>query len=272
MILKNITIQNLGSIPYLSRDFKEDLSIIKSEHRDELSFALRLIFNHKASPPPSFSVGADAKIEANIRLLGKDYRILAAQNRKRGGLTVSCYDLSGADVTREYLRITAHPPEQDSTDVFSGEDQPMLPRFFRYADEDQYYRENELAKATDGFSQVKAFRRYLRDFRENFEPETLREGKSFDLVLDKNGGYAVRCRLDGSLTYTLSASEQMLFRYLCFLRTAEFWSGFEALRNLHGIKKPLLVEDFLERLDESIDIHPLIERTLRLKRQLIILG
>ena len=69
----------------------------------------------------------------------------------------------------------------------------------------------------------------------------------------------------------LSESEQTLFRYLCFLRTAEFWQGFEELRNLHSVKKPILTQDFLERLDESIDLQDILERTRRLNRQIIIL-
>jgi hypothetical protein len=69
----------------------------------------------------------------------------------------------------------------------------------------------------------------------------------------------------------LSESEQILFRYLCFLRTAEFWRGFEEIRNLHGVKKPLIIKDFLERLDESIDTSSIINRTMELGRQVIIL-
>jgi hypothetical protein len=69
----------------------------------------------------------------------------------------------------------------------------------------------------------------------------------------------------------LSASDRTLFRYLCFLRTAEFWHGFESLRNLHEAGKPLVIRDFLERLDESINVGTLLERTAKLNRQIIIL-
>jgi hypothetical protein len=40
---------------------------------------------------------------------------------------------------------------------------------------------------------------------------------------------------------------------------------------LHGIKKPLIIKDFLERLDESIDTKDIIDRTVKLGRQVIIL-
>ena len=44
MILKNITIQNLGFIAHLSRGFKEGLNVIEDYRRDELSFAFSFFF------------------------------------------------------------------------------------------------------------------------------------------------------------------------------------------------------------------------------------
>ena len=99
----------------------------------------------------------------------------------------------------------------------------------------------------------------------------IREGKRYELYLESSGKYVVRHVDDNGCSVFLSESEETLFRYLCFLKTAEFWHGFEELRNLNGIKKPLIVEGFLERLDESIDVSDLLQRTLRLKRQLILL-
>jgi hypothetical protein len=92
------------------------------------------------------------------------------------------------------------------------------------------------------------------------------------MVLEKDGRYAVKCRIDSSDACSLSVSERTLFRYLCFLKTAEFWCGFEELRNLHGIKKPLIIKDFLERLDESINTARLLKRAENLKRQVIVLS
>jgi hypothetical protein len=56
------------------------------------------------------------------------------------------------------------------------------------------------------------------------------------------------------------------------LRTAEFWRGFEEIRDLHGVNKPLIIKDFSERLDESIDTKAIIDRTVKLGRQVIVLG
>ena len=120
-------------------------------------------------------------------------------------------------------------------------------------------------------SNIKAFRRYLRDFIESFEPELLRDGKGYEIVLRKDGRYAVRCRTYVFSSNMLSESESVMFKYLCFLRTAEFWHGFEEIRNLHSVKKPLLISGFLEKLDESVDVGDLLLRTEKLKRQTILI-
>jgi hypothetical protein len=89
--------------------------------------------------------------------------------------------------------------------------------------------------------------------------------------MKKDGRYAVRYKGENDMPVFLSDSEQTLFRYLCFLRTAEFWQGFEELRNLHGVKKPMLIGNFLERLDESMDTQDVLERTKQRNRQMIML-
>jgi hypothetical protein len=141
----------------------------------------------------------------------------------------------------------------------------------QYLDEDRYYSSGDLSKCTDRLSEIKAFRSYLKTFIKDFKPETIRDGKRYELYLKKDGRYAVRYKGDNDMPVFLSESEQTLFRYLCFLRTAEFWQGFEELRNLHSVKKPILTRDFLERLDESIDTQNVLERTKRLNRQIIML-
>lgn len=253
MILKNILIQNLGSIAYFSKNLSPGLNIITHTGRDELLYAIRLILNHKTTPPPSFSVGVDTRIEAEVWLEEKEYRVIASLDHGEC-LKLSCLDTSDTDVTGEYLYLTCHTTEHDLSDIFYGEDR-LFPRLVK----------------DESLSNIKAFRRYLRDFLYNFEPELLREGKDYEIFLKKNGRYAVRHRSDGSVTNALSESERVLFRYLCFLRTAEFWAGFEALRNMHGIKKPLLISGFLERLDESINLCNLLHRTENLARQTILI-
>lgn len=270
MILKNLTVQNLGRITHFSHKFEEGTNVVGDYRRDELSFSIRLIFNHKIPPPPNISVGVDTRIEATVLLAEKEYRVLATPDNKER-FKLFCQDLSGKDVTSEYLYSTTHTYEQDLSDVFTGDEEEILLNFLKYANEDLYYAKGELSRYTDGLSNIKAFRRYLRKFIEGFEPELLREGKSYEIFLSENGRYEVRCKKSGLVTSALSESERVMFKFLCFLRTAEFWQGFEELRNLHSVKKPMLISGFLEKLDESIDTRELFHRAKKLKRQTILL-
>ena len=271
MILKNMTIQNLGFIAHLSQGFKEGLNVIEDYRRYELSFAFKFISGHKIPPPPNISVGVDTRIEAHVLLCEKEYRVVAEFDKREERFKLSCFDSSGADVTNEYLYLTRHSYEQDLADVFSGDEDEASYRFLRYANEDLYFSKGELSKVTGGLSDIKAFRRYLHDFLDNFEPELLRDGKGYEIFLSESGRYAVRYKDSGTVTTMLSASEKMLFQYLCFLRTAEFWHGFEEIRNLHCIEKPLIISGFLERLDESIDVREILNRAEKLKRQTILI-
>ena len=270
MIIKKLKIKNLGAVCDFIYEFSSCLNIIRSRYTNELSFAFRLIFNHKTPPPPNISVGVDTRIEATVLLAEKEYRVLATPDNK-GRFKLFCQDSSEKDVTSEYLYSTTHTYEQDLTDVFSGSEEEVLLRFLKYANEDLYYSKDELSRNTGGLSNIKAFRRYLREFIESFEPELLRDGKGYEIVLEKNGRYAVRCKTHDFPPNMLSESERMMFKFLCFLRTAEFWHGFEEIRNLHSVKKPLLISGFLEKLDVSIDVGELLLRTEKIKRQTILI-
>lgn len=271
MILERITIRNFGAIDHFESDFEDGLNVVKSRYADEIALAIRLVLGHRISSLPEYRVGRNTKIEARVRLAGKAYQVEIALKSLTQGRCLRAYDLDDNDQTKEYLYVTSHCPEQDLSDVFGGHTDKTHFRLLQYLDEDRYFGPRELSARTDRLSEIKAFRSYLKTFIKNFQPELIREGKRYELCLETSGTYAVRYVDDKGTPVFLSESEEMLFRYLCFLKTAEFWHGFEELRNLHGIKKPLIVEGFLERLDESIDVGALLQRTLRLKRQLILL-
>ena len=271
MILKRITIRNLGAVDAFECDFENDLNIVKNRYTDEISGAILFVLNHRAFYLPRLWVGGSTRIEALVCILGKEYLLIAKPNLKQKDLSLCAYDVDGHEKTREYLYLTSHCAEQDLCEVFDKETEKMFFKPIQYLDEDHYYSPSDLSKRTDRLSETNAFRSYLKTFIKDFKSETIRDGKRYELYLKKDGRYAVRYKGDNDMPVFLSESEQTLFRYLCFLRTAEFWQGFEELRNLHSVKKPILIGDFLERLDESIDLQDILERTRRLNRQIIIL-
>ena len=270
MVIHNIEIQNFGAIDHFKHDFEKEINIIQYCYRVEIFFAMQLILNHRVPYFPVHWTSRDTKIDALVNLSDKDYRLLATMNAKHNNLCVRAYDLHGNDVTKEYLYLTAHCYEQDNADIFHGGTENPLYGLARYFEEDSLHQ-RELSNRTEKLSEIKAFRAYLKAFVKISKPEIIRNGKPYEIVLEANGRYSVRHNGDNKTSVYLSESERVLYRYLCFLRTAEFWQGFEELRNLHSIKKPILVDNFIERLDESIDTQSLLERTKRLNKQIIIL-
>ena len=273
MILQNMTIENLGAIEHFECDFDTDLNVLRTRYADEIAYALQVLLNHKdIMPLPREAVRADTKIEAALFIEKKRYKIVAVLDTEKGGLALQAYDAREKNVTNEYLYMTDHSIEQDIATFFEGTDRDMPLRFLRYANEELYFFRDELYRRTGQLSNLKVFRAYLKQFIHQFQPETVREGKQYEIVLKSDGRYAVRYRNDHGTPVCLSESEQILFRYLCFLRTAEFWRGFEEIRNLHDVKKTLIIKDFLGRLDESIDTEGMLQRTRGLERQVIILS
>lgn len=273
MILENITIINLGAIEHSSFVFADGLNLLHTHHADKTTQAIRILLNHKdITPFPQDAVRADTRIEATVSIEKKQYKLIAVSNTVRGCFSLKAYNAQGGDATSEYLYLTDHCTEQDCSEIFDGTRKDMTLQFLKYIREDLYFSRRELCERTGDMSNLKAFRAYLRTFVKDFKPEPIREGKGYEIFFEDSGKYGIRYKNDRGMPVFLSESERTLFRYLCFLKTAEFWRGFEEIRNLHGIKKPLIIKNFLSRIDQSINVDDLLRRTERLGRQIIILS
>jgi hypothetical protein len=237
MILRNITVVNLGTIERFSYNFTDGLNVLRTRYTNDLAFVIRVLLNHKdITPLPQDAVRADTRIEATIVIDKKQYKLIAVPDTVRECFSLKAYNAQGGDATSEYLYLTDHCAEQDRADIFEGTDKDMSPRFLQYANEELYFSRNELNKRTEYLSDLKVFRAYLRHYIKHFRSEPIRDGKRYEIFLENDWQYGVRYRNDYGTPVYLSESEQILFRYLCFLRTAAFWRGFEELRNLHGVK------------------------------------
>jgi hypothetical protein len=96
----------------------------------------------------------------------------------------------------------------------------------------------------------------------------LREDKDLFLKLSSDGEFNVGY-LNSDEKVLLSESENVLYHYLSFISIAGFWSRAEKIRNLNRVNKPLIVSNFLERLDGSIDLSEIVRRTNKIDRQVI---
>ena len=265
MIIRRITVTIDGSPPIIAEP-QEGVSIIKTQDSDLLSHAIRIILDSDKYLPPLCGAGKVARICAAVTAEGIEYTVSALPD-KRLAFRLTALDADGNDATAEYLYLCARCPEQNQCEGFDGNEDRYRTSLARYFDGDTE-RRRELSQRSGGYSDIKAFRNYLWHFKKDFQPELLRKGKAYRVILRDDGVYGVEGNGDDVF---LSESEERTFRYLCFLCTAEFWHGFENLRNMHSEKKPLVVSNFLERLDESVDTQPLIDRAAMTGRQVIVL-
>ena len=270
MIFSSIEIHNLGSIKRLYREFEKDLNLMCGYCSKELSYAIRLLSN--STPPPlcKIEAGARARIKAKVEIAQELYTVVAIPRKRGGGFTLTCLDEGGENVTREYLHLTAHSAEQNFSETFDGRSDGVPFRLLKYKNEDFYYCKEELSALTDGVSRLKSFRSYLNSYIKDFRPVLLRQGKPYEAVLGAGGKCYLRCTVDGKEEEAISECEKTIISYLCFLYTTEFWHGFEKLRNLHCVRKPLVISNLLERMDESADVTDLLNRTRDLRRQAFI--
>ena len=267
MLLKKISISHLGDIKNFSWDFTDSLNVVHERYSDELFWAIATVLHNKSTPCilPIW-ICKESRIDAIVSINEKIFYIRITPNEDLNEIKLSAFDEQEREATAEYLYLSSHCAEHDLSDVFNGNEKHAFLRILN-----GLYESEISDRAIDKLLHIKAFRSYVFDFIKNFQSKPLRVGKGYEIVLEKNGIYGVRHMDDEELPVCLSESEQTLFRYLCFLRTAEYWQGFEEIRNLHSIKKPFIIKDFLERLDESIDVAELFSRTLKLGRQMIVL-
>ena len=84
MILQNITIVNLGAIEYFSHDFADDVNLLKVKHTNEISYAVRVVLNHKDIPPlPRTAMREDTQIEAILSIAKKKYNIIVQPDKAK---------------------------------------------------------------------------------------------------------------------------------------------------------------------------------------------
>lgn len=267
MIFKYITVKNFGSVQCYDVVLGSKLNVLDTLFTAEISAAVELLLCKSAIPV------ADVKKKTLIRaevLLDERVYSIELKPTDGGSLKLTATDTAGNDATDFYRHAMSHCSEQDATENFDGRDTslPLRLCWYRGCDEDDV--PNDLASRTNRMIDTKTFRSHLIRYIKAFEPEPINNKKKYKTSINKEGKFEVLYPgLSGEIP--LSETEEKLFLYICFLNMAEFWEEVEKIRDMHHEKKPLLIQNFLEFLDQTTDIQGLITRTLQLGRQVILL-
>lgn len=267
MIIRHITIRDFGAVSLYDAALVPELNIIDSCYTQEISTAIAFLLCSKVQQaiPPSW-LHTTTHLAAEVLAETCVYAVTAVP--RDGRLTLSVTDNSGADATDDYRYVLCHCLEQDALDAFNGQDKTLPLRLCWYRNCDD--TPADVSSRTEKRIDLKTFRAYLIAYIKSFQPEPINCKKNYLTAITPEGQFTV-FDPGRSGDVRLSETEEKLFLYICFLNIAKFWTDIERIRDLHHEKKPLVIWNFLEFLDESTDISALVARTVKLHRQIIIL-
>ena len=266
MFIQHITIENFGAIRHYDAEFRQGLNIVEGRYATELHEAISfLVCNDQVPGIPEQWLQDSLRISATICLEDTIYTVCIRSVLGRPQMFAT--DPKGNDATAQYKYALSHCEEQNGAELFGGWE-PYIPlRLFDYYDRDIW---DVLSDRTDRLIDTKTFHRYLLGYIRSFVPEPLGSKKNYLVSINQQGKFEVMLPgYEGEIH--LSETEKRLFSYICFLNIAEFWAGFEKIRDLHHEKKPLVVRNLLELLGKTEDAKTVFSKTKDLKRQAIIL-
>lgn len=260
MYIKQIVIEKNGKITE-SLIFNKRLSVVKGS--SVLYDIIKLLLGKREAAHSFHDISFLAVVE-----LDKIYYIRGRKNKSDLLFEFSVF-CNEAECTKEYFDALKEADEIDSSLFFHRFKRQDFPhKLFRYKDLLKHYPNGDFSAITNGYGTTRSFRGFITDYIKHFKPIKLREGKELYLKLSGEGEFNVGY-LGNEEKVFLSESENMLYHYLSFISIADFWSRAEKIRNLNRVNKPLIVSNFLERLDDSIDLSEIVRRTNKIDRQVI---
>ena len=267
MIIKKFTIRDFGAVTFFDTALTPKLNIVDSRYSAEISAAMGIFLCSKAQEPvPSGWIRPTTRLAARVLCQNSLYLVTAVPRNGRLSLTIT--DSNGTDVTDAYKYMLSQTPEQDATESFDGQDRTLPHRlcwYRNYADAPE-----DVEGRTASLVDTKTFRSHLRQYIRAFQSQPINCKKDYQTAIDYQGEFRVfHPRVSGNIS--LSTTEEKLFLYICFLNIAEFWEEIAEIRNFHYEKKPLVIQNFLEFLDDSTNMDALFARTAKQQRQVIIL-
>ena len=275
MFIKKINIQKNGKLTEKLM-FNQGLSIVKGSADlydviTPITISLSVIVIFIVFLCVGCSNSRNDNIPESESELDKIYYIRGHKSKGERLFEYKVFYDDNVECTDEYLAMVQQNKELESSLFFHAFKKQNFPhRLMHYKDVLKYYPNGDFASLTNGYGTTRSFRGFMTEYIKYFKPIKLHKGKDLFLKLSNSGQFYVESVNCGEKVL-LSDSENTLYHYLSFISIADFWDRAEKIRNMNGVRKPLIVSSFLERIDESIDITNLLEKTNSLDRQIIML-
>jgi hypothetical protein len=247
-VIKNIVLENIGSTDFFKATFNKGLNVVKTHDSETLAYSLGYITN-------------------NFPLCKSFPTLLKRNSNIRSSLNIDeeyIFDMQGNN--EKISSLFDQSREEDNICFYkNGKFKNFPARLSEYKDFEFFYTKNRFSRETNGACLSRTFRGKLTEYIRNFKPQKLNPNKAFHMKINENGEFFV----DGNPD--LSASEANLFDFLCFLNIIEFWENFEEIKDLNHIKKPIVITELFEMIDESIPKDFILKRLENLNRQIFLI-
>lgn len=154
----------------------------------------------------------------------------------------------------------------------SAEYEPRL----KYPDFLSAYKKRDFDERNEALllkqSKEKPFRFLLNEYIVGFKPREISKRKNLYLDITPQGKFiAVKKAGYKSINCNLSANEQTVFNFLCFMEINKFRQFVNSVKDFNYIEKPLILVNFPDFLDESFDYISFLARQ-KLNRKIIVVS
>lgn len=281
MFVKKLTVEQFGRIGYKSFSFEQPLTIFAGEETEEILAALCVVLDNRllSSQTMRYCFTEKSKLYAEIEKDGKVYTAEAAYDESAPNHCVVRIYCGGRLLSNEERTAVFQTSFEEGKCSYFIDRYDHYSRYVPFAELDftkkmAGYRQDlqeenwkVFSARTDGIGLTHTFRKVLRNFCDKFLPQQLRIEKRLWLTMDEKGRFLAA---KDALPYMyLSATENTLLQYYCFLEVNRFWGE---VQNATGrtVQKPLFIGALADNIDFCIDLASLLEKASDLNRQVFV--
>lgn len=280
MFVKKLTVEQFGRIGYKSFSFEQPLTIFAGEETEEFFAALCVVLDNRLLRlrRTRYCFTEKSKLYAEIEKDGKVYTAEAAYDESAPNHCVARIYCGGRLLSNEERTAAFQTSFEEEECSYFLNRYDHYSRYVSVAELDftkkladyrqglQEENRQMFSAWTDGIGLTHTFRKVLKNFCDKFLPQQLRIEKRLWLTMDEENRFLAK---DVLPRMDLSATEDTLLQYFCFLEVNRFWSE---VQNATGrtVQKPLFIGVLADNIDFCIDLASLLEKASDLNRQVFV--
>ena len=281
MFVKKLTVEQFGRIGYKSFLFEQPLTIFAREETEEIFAALCVVLDNRLLrlQTTRYCFTEKSKLYAEIEKDGKVYMAEAAYDESAPNHCVARIYCGGRLLSNEERTAAFQTSFEEEECSYFLNRYDYYSRYVPFAELDftkkladyrqdlQEENRQKFSVRTDWIGLTHTFRKVLRNFCDKFLPQQFRIEKRLWLTMDEKGRFLAA--KDALPCMYLSATEDTLLQYFCFLEVNRFWGEVQkAMRRT--VQKPLFIGALADNIDFCIDLASLLEKASDLNRQVFV--